>query len=219
MTDFYKGRVLHMKSVALACTVLVALSACAMDVDTYMSPERVEVHHQGYEQRMATASLGTSSLRTIADHYESHGEGPVDIAVTYDPDSSSNTAAKATDETLRIASALRRYGVPDVRSRLVPVSGQGRTSETIMNFDIVEARAPAGCATMGGLDGKPTAAHLDYKYGCTIESQLARQIASPKDLLGREGLDTADGRRQSNIVERYKTGAANPELEGVSTQD
>ena len=40
-----------------------------------------------------------------------------------------------------------------------------------------------------------------YRMGCTVETLLARQVARPSDLLGKQGFETnADGRRQERVV-------------------
>jgi type IV pilus biogenesis protein CpaD/CtpE len=56
----------------------------------------------------------------------------------------------------------------------------------------------------------------NYRFGCTLDTVVARQVR-PKDLAGRGGDDVMnDGRRNANIVERYRTGEPNKALEGES---
>jgi hypothetical protein len=48
--------------------------------------------------------------------------------------------------------------------------------------------------------------------------QLAKEIARPQDLQGREGLDVASGGRHYLIVEPYSEGKPNPPLAGEHVQ-
>jgi len=156
---------------------------------------------------------------SIADHYNHYGDGPVEVTVLYDPVSKKNTAMNAANAADRIASFLRTKGVRHVHADALPINGQGDLSETMISYDTVTAHAPAGCTTSGGLDGKQTAADENYIYGCNIETMISRQIANPRDLAGRDGLDAGSGRRQANVVEGYKTGAPNDSLEGESASE
>ena len=59
----------------------------------------------------------------------------------------------------------------------------------------------------------------DYRLGCTIETQISRQVARPGDLEGRDTMDNPDGRKTANTVEPYMTGAPNPALTGETASE
>src|SRR5690606_24951388 len=99
--------------------------------------------------------------------------------------------------------ALRKNGIANFSTDILPVQGQGDISRTLVSYGTVTARAPEGCEMMGGLDGKATGSGMEYQQGCTIEMILARQIARPADLAGRPGLDAGSGRRAANITDDY----------------
>ena len=211
-------------SLVAAVAVSLATGACSMDKPSWSAgkEQRVELRHGKEATRLPTASANEAALADVVAHYRSSGDGPVELTVTYDPKSKTNTAMKAADEAARIATYLRRKGTStDISSDILPVANSGDLSESIITYNSITAHAPQGCTSMGGLDGTPTGADEGYKYGCTIETQLSRQIASPKDLKGREGLSTdeTDGRRLSNILEGYRTGTQNEPLQGESASE
>jgi type IV pilus biogenesis protein CpaD/CtpE len=113
---------------------------------------------------------------------------------------------------------LRLSGVKNVTTRIMPVSGHGTASAVEISFATVKAQPPAGCTVMPGVEDRGTFIASDYKSGCTVDTLLSRQIARPADLKGREGLDAANGRRQTNIVESYRAGVGNSSLGGYTTQ-
>lgn len=198
---------------------LPVMASCAMDKDTYMNKKRVELVKSEHSRTMAMTDLDDKSLRGLVDHYQHYGEGPIEVYVTYDPESRTNTAMQATNEVARISKALRASGARELDVGVMPVAGQGADSQVLVNYRTVTARPPEGCDAMGGVDGKQTEADFNYKYGCTIETQVARQIARPRDLNGRAGLDAASARRQSNIIEPYKAAEPSEELQGETASE
>ena len=210
--------IVRMLTVAAVTVSPLAISACSMDRPTWVNGQRVELHQSSETTRLPVSEINDARLAGIAAHYRSSGEGAVYVTVTYDPKSKSNTAMKASGEAARISTYLRRKGAAEVTSDILPINNSGNNSEALITYDAVTAHAPRDCNAMGGLDGGETHSDEDYRYGCTIEMQLARQIANPKDLKGRDGLrpEEADGRRQANIVEDHRTGEPNAALEGES---
>lgn len=212
---FYKKPAFILYTACMAFCLLLA--GCSTDTNSRLAltqeqNKKISLHHNEIRQILPASEFDNEKLKAISAHYDNHGNGPVDVVVTYDPKSSGNTAMTAASEAARISGVLTKSGIANVQTDIMPVSGQGAQSRVMVNYKIVTAKAPAGCEAMGGLEGHETSANQDYIFGCTTQMQLARQIARPKDLLGREGLDTADGRRQSNIVEVYKTGVPNEAL-------
>jgi len=91
----------------------------------------------------------------------------------------------------------------------------------MVSFDTVQAQAPSDCTTMPGLEKNTTTRFIDdYKFGCSVETMVARQIARPSDLEGVSGLDDKDGgRRETNIVESYAAGEPQPDLESIGRSE
>jgi pilus biogenesis lipoprotein CpaD len=209
------------RTALLGCAVVLAtgLGACSMQTDTDMPQyKKVRLERGPAEQAMPVAALDAAALEAFAKEYNSLGDGPVELTVTYDPRSRTNTAMNATEHAARIARELRYHGVTDVRTSILPVNAQGDGAEALMRYEAVTAHAPEGCDYMGGLDGKDTMPQDDYVYGCTTQMLLARQVARPKDLAGRDDLAPRDARRAVGSVETYRSGADLPAIDVTTTQ-
>jgi type IV pilus biogenesis protein CpaD/CtpE len=198
----------------------VLLSACNMYAEGHLTPNRVQVEEQKFVQEIPTADLDHNYIAGVADRYYTQGDGPFDLVVTYDPRSSSNTAMKASSEMARLSKALTTQGVSDINASILPVNGQGEESQSIISFNSYNALAPKDCNVMEGVESTEVTLDQEYKMGCTVDTVFARQIARPKDLKGQApSMETSDGRRSSNIIERYRTGTPNEPLEGETASD
>lgn len=218
-------RIIHLMTTALALGALaLPLASCEskyrtdLGFDTFMSREKLTLRETDYSAEFGTAKLDRADLHAIAERYVHYGEGPLSLTVTYDPKSHTNSASHAATEAGRIATLLRNYGVPEVKTDIIPAAGKDGKSTAIVAYTGVVAQAPEDCQAMGGVDGHQTDTNPYYRFGCTMDMQLAKEIARPQDLQGRTGLDTASGRRQYMVIEPYKEGKPNPPLAGEHVQ-
>jgi type IV pilus biogenesis protein CpaD/CtpE len=201
---------------AASVAALLAVSGCSMEYDTNIPQKRVRLESGPAYKTMPAAAVDEATLHDFAAEYLRFGDGPVELTVSYDPRSKTNTAMNASDHAARIGSRLRTLNVPQVSSSILPVNALGEEAHVMMRYESTTAHAPEGCDYMGGLEGKATGAYMDYEYGCTTEMLLARQIARPKDLAGRDGMSAGDGRRQALTVDGYRRGQTPPTLSGYS---
>lgn len=196
-----------------------SLAACSMSAPTFMSRKKIEVVEDVRHLNMETARLDKAALSDIAGEYLDHGDGPVHVTVTYDPAVRGNTAMMATDNAARISSSLRRLNVGDVEAEILPVHGQA-ASTTLISYTNYTARAPGGCANFDTLDDNDPGNYRDYELGCSTETYIARQVARPQDLLGREGNENLeDGRKWGNVVEYHKEQVRNQPLNGEQASE
>ena len=192
----------------LCLAVLVPATACSLQEPTWVNSSRVEVHEEGFTDRFDTASLDKGTLRAIGVNYYRYGNGPMDISVSYDPRSGTNTAAAASREAGRIRDELSRNGVKSIRISTAGSEGSGDKSSTVISFPALTARPPENCGTMPGYSDLQTnlpdsaeGPSKGYEIGCTIETMMAKQVSRPGDLLGRPGFETdADARRQEAVI-------------------
>jgi pilus assembly protein CpaD len=186
---------------------------------TSLSQSRIQVTEEGVYEDVAVSDMTDARLVALAQEYNRHGSAPLDVVVTYDPKSYRNTAMAAGDNAVRVSKILRGAGVSDIKSSIIPVNAQGDEARIMISYHAVSAKAPDGCADMPGMDsGKSFEADPDYKLGCGVNSLIAKQVANPSDLLGKDDMgDTSDGRAASNIVEGYRKGAQNKPLKGESS--
>jgi len=199
---------------ALSLALLLFLAGCALDTPTQLTSKRAEVHAGNHDARVLTADFNAEMAQAVSAHYQRYGSGPVAVTVTYDPHSRSHTAQSARADAIRIEKALRAGGVTDVQTDILPVVDAA--PQTLLRYGTYTAHAPSGCGNMELIHDRGVESYRDYRLGCTTETYLARQLSRPSDLLGRDGIDDPDGRRLSNILDRYKTGEPNPVLQGLS---
>ncbi len=206
------------KFVVFLALILGGLTACDTNMyhETYITPKKMEVRESRFYAEAPASDVDGAYLQTAATIYEQSGRGPFQAVVTYDPDSSSNTARKASGKATAVSDALRGNGVDEVEVSTMPVVGQGSVSQVLLSYDSYEV-TPPDCDLMPGMEGNSVDPDPAYKLGCSVNTILARQIARPKDLVGQvDENTTSDGRRAAKIVEIYRAGSKDKKLEGES---
>lgn len=199
---------------------LVSLAACEMYAESRVNDRRMQVREEKLVEEIPTSRLNEATLEGIAQSYSENGRGAMDLTITYDPVSKTNTAMRAGDEAARLSRSLRREGVVDVNTSILPVREQGAESVAIISYSSYKTAPPPNCTLMPGYDKAVLEIDRSYKIGCSLETTFAKQIADPSDLLGdARATPQTDGRRSTNIVEGYRTGAPNKPLEGVSATE
>jgi len=64
--------------------VCLLLTGCLQE-PTKLSQNKVQVQQEKFTDNVAVASLNEAAIKGLAEHYRKHGDGPVDLTVTYDP--------------------------------------------------------------------------------------------------------------------------------------
>lgn len=211
-------------AIALLGVSAIGMSACEFNEPTQVNTSRVELREESFSKVYKKGEVEEGEIKMIAHHYYRYGAGDMNLTVTYNPRSKTNTAMEATREGAKIANALRINGVKNVAVDVLPVSGQ-KSSDVLVSYPMMVAQAPSGCDDMPGWKDGPMVDHKEtakYRYGCTIEKQLAKQISRPRDLMGRSGYTTStDGRRQQNVLSQggYYSGTPNEPLDGETASD
>jgi pilus biogenesis lipoprotein CpaD len=204
---------------AFLCLALsLSVSACKLREPDHFSKNTIRVEEEKVVHEVAVTDLTPVAVDALSTHYRRHGDGPLNLTVTYDPQSKQSSAMSARDDAVRVADLLRRNGVHNVKTSVLPVKDSG-SSGAIISYLGYNALAPKDCEVMPGLNNRAINADEDYKMGCSVDTLFARQIARPKDLLGQETSATVDGRRAANQVELYRTGQPNEALEGESASE
>ena len=202
----------------LILTASLVLSGCLYEPD-HFTTERVQVEEKPFSDAVSVSQIDEESIRGVAEHYNSQGDGVFDLTVTYDP-KTGNGAMQASDEAARLAGLLRKNGVEDINASIMPVKDTGADMKAMFSYTAYNALAPDDCDVMPGISSRTIETEEGYKLGCSIETMYARQIARPKDLKGQGMMDPqSDGRRSSNIVETYRTGVPNKPLGGETTTE
>lgn len=211
---------IFLKSILAAGVLFVGACESIVHEPTHINQNRLQVQEEEFFEDIAISDLDDGYIMALSKHYSRHGDGGVDLTVTYDPRSKASTAMHASNEIARISEGLRKNGVAHVETNIMPVKGQGSEARALISYNSYSALAPQDCNLMPGLRDLNVDNDKDYNLGCSVETVFARQIARPKDLQGRAQNDpTSDGRRASNVVELYRTGAFNEPLEGETASD
>lgn len=194
------------------------LGACSRTYEPgTVTPKRVQVEQDTRFVQYTLGELDEGAIDTLALDYGRQGSSVMDMTVTYDPKSGTNTAMKATQEAARLSKALGGKGVA-VKSNIMPVSESGEIG-VLLSYGGYNALAP-DCELMSGIEDRDHKTDLDYKMGCSVETMIARQIARPNDLLGRAPSSVyKDARGISNQIEGVRTGAPNEPLGGESASE
>lgn len=209
----------------LSASVLVSgllLQGCDKIVHepTKMSTSKLQVEEEAFFEDVTVEQMDSDYVAALAQHYTRQGEGGVELSVTYDPKSKTNTAMHASQHIARISSDFRKNGVENVETMIMPVKGSGNVSRALVSYNAFSVNVPDDCSMMPGIESRDIEPVEDYKLGCTRDALFAKQISNPNDLAGRADTnETSDGRRASNVVERYRTGAPNDALEGESATE
>lgn len=195
------------------------LAACGpQHTPSMMNTSKIELSRETMLDQIQLKDLNEATLTALASHYDQNGNGPLDLTMTYDPKAKDFTAMKALHELKHVRAALNKKGVIDITTQTMAVP-RGMPS-LMVSYDVVKAQAPSDCTPMPGLDNNETGRFIgDYKFGCGVESLLAKQIARPTDLEGQDGLGKRDARRDSVMIEGYSAGVPNSRLEGVERGD
>ena len=203
-----------MRVFIIVSTIMMSalLTACSMTPTSWVNADPVEVHSDHFVDTFALGDLNEDTVRAIAQVYDRYGNGVMNVGVT------AQNKAAAT----KIEQQFKRFGVHDVKVSATKPE-RGMKEMAVISFPALVAKAPESCGQMPAIQNDlPDTAQGDapYKFGCSIESALAKQVHNPKDLLGRDGFKTySDGARSEAVVSRrgYYGDAPNKPLSGESS--
>lgn len=198
-----------MKPLLLALLVMPIMAACSMDHPTFVNQGKMTVEEKPYHTELSTADLNDKAGSAVASDYSYKGTGPLKVTVTYNPKSRYyNTAMKATNAAADFARMLKKNGVEDIQTDILPVHNS-ETSMTYISYTRYSASPAEGCGeTIDEIDDYQKDAYRSYKLGCSVQTYMAQQMAKPADLLGRSDVHEETGaRKHANNIEGYKSGA------------
>lgn len=184
---------------ATAC----ALSACGPQTKpSMMNTAKPQLVSETAMQQVAVKDAKDGYLRMLSEDYRRYGSDTMNLALAYDPASKTYDAMKAFNDLATIKSKLNSFGVRSINAETIQGVGE---PVLLISYDAVKAAAPAGCNLFPGVEDNQTTRFIgDYRFGCTTETMLAKQIYRPSDLRGNDQLDPGDGRRAANSIEHYR---------------
>lgn len=199
-----------MKTVQTYATLFLGcflLAACTQTTPSMMNTSPIELRSETHMEQIPVEHVDDLSIAILAQQYTRFGDGPLELTMTYDPKSKSYTAMKALHTLKEVEDKLSVKGITNVKMDTLAVDGQ--KPALMVMYPSVQAQAPSDCGPMPGLNDNVTGREIvgPYKFGCGVETLMARQVYRPADLRGRGGevMDVNDGRRISNVMTTYHT--------------
>lgn len=204
-------------AMSLFCAGCSSIAESVLDTPSNISQDRVELHSGLWTQTLPAGDLNDTSITTISGEYLRYGASPLVLDLAY-PKGGKTESSFAYQQVTSLANRFRDQGLENVSIRLSPVDPDSPAAGAVtIAYAVQTAHAPLSCGTMAGLDGRAPKEDPNYKFGCSIETMLARQIARPADLSGRTGLPgEGDAERQANVTTPYRIGEPNEPLGGES---
>lgn len=212
-------KIYHFLIVGLALITQPFLSACALDRETYISGNRMEVVESFHQSEIPTAAVSQDAVIGMARDYRRYGGSPLEVTVSYNSKSQKNTARMASDNAARIVAAFKHEGVENVKANILPIK-DSEVSMTYFSYVANHARTDENCRNIEGIDSEEfTESVKDYKLSCSMDSYIAAQVSRPEDLLGRDTDVATDGRKAATNVSAYRWGTSlTSEIEAEATQ-
>lgn len=192
------------KGILLLLIGVSLLPACArQSTPSMMNPNKPQLVPETALQQRPVKNVNEGYLNYLAEEYSRYGAGSMQLSLSYDPAATNYSAVKAFKDLSRIKSGLESMGVRGISADTV--KAEGSEPMLMVSYDAVRAAAPAGCRNMPGFDdGLTTEKVGDYRFGCSVDTMLAKQIYRPGDLNGNAAYEDGDGRRAANSVEYYR---------------
>ena len=196
-----------MKKTTAFTFLLVAtlgLNACSrLNTPSMVNEARPRLLPETILEQIPVANISETDLYQIADNYQRYGVDTMQISLAYDPALKTYSAMKAFEDLSAVKAKLKKLGVRSITGETV--KSEGAIPTLLISYDSVTAQAPEGCRNMPGFDDGLTTGQIgDYKFGCSVDTMLAKQIYRPADLQGVGTSDPIDGRRATNSVEYYR---------------
>ncbi len=208
------------KKLALASLLSVGLllGGCDMSTPTKLRTGKIQVKEQMKTETLNANALDEGRIAVIAKDYLRNGRSKsLSLMLTYDV-GSEDAFVQARHQRSLFRKAFERQGVRNLNIDLLPVSDPAKVGRAIASYRAMSAAPPEGCTRMPGWDGVGHRASLeDYELGCEVDSVISKMVSDPEDLLGKDGSQDGDGRRQGAVVEGYRSGEPNEPLDGLSS--
>jgi pilus biogenesis lipoprotein CpaD len=183
----------------------IALTGCGkQSTPSMVNTTRPQLAPETMIQQVLVEDLNAAYIDHMSENYKRFGTSVIDLSLGYDETSKTYTAMNAFNDLSKVKAQLAKRGVKNVKAEAVKIN-KGEKPVLWINYDAVTAQAPEGCTTMPGLDNNTTRDIGAYKFGCSIDSMLAKQIYRPADLEGNGYMDPASGRKAQSSLEHYHT--------------
>jgi len=99
-----------MQKFIITLSALAFLSGCSVQSETWVSKAgRVEVKEDHFTDTFETAKMNKGMIHAVGDYYNRFGNGPMNIVVSFDPQSKTNTLPLAEKSLGAIRGGLSKW--------------------------------------------------------------------------------------------------------------
>jgi type IV pilus biogenesis protein CpaD/CtpE len=191
----------------LGFLTLMMMTGCGRDylyVPTMKTDQPITVKRADYQKAYKGVDLNDDILYGEAERYRSHGDGNIEILVTYDPSLGGGAADAATNKLVEISEFMRKNGVTQFTTHMMPVANSD--PQVLFSYKSYTAHGPKDCKSMMDMYDDDPVQFREYDHGCATNSMIAAQVARPKDLLGSDRLSPGNALRSDGAIDRYTSG-------------
>jgi pilus assembly protein CpaD len=177
----------------LGPTPLTPTSRFSLQVEPGVDRVALAVHETGLSENQ------TLALRDMVNRFAAEGAPMLTV------EAPSGDDPVASDIAWRIKGALEASGVPPYQVRVVTYVAPDPRAPVLVGFDTVRAVVPrcgqewSNLARTGNNAGSAN-------FGCSVNANLAAQIANPRDIVTPRAMTPSDAARRSVVFDRYRAG-------------
>ena len=177
----------------LGPTPLTPTSRFSLQVEPGVDRVALAVHETGLSENQ------TLALRDMVNRFAAEGAPMLTV------EAPSGDDPVASDIAWRIKGALEASGVPPYKVRVVTYVAPDPRAPVLVGFDTVRAVVPrcgqewSNLARTGNNAGSAN-------FGCSVNANLAAQIANPRDIVTPRAMTPSDAARRSVVFDRYRAG-------------
>lgn len=172
---------------------ITPLNRYSLQVEPGLDRIALAVHDQGLSANQRDA------IGQLAARYSVAGYG----AVTVEAPAGEDPAA--VQQTYAVRSALQAAGVPGDRIRIAAYDAPDPRAPVLAGFETVRAAVP-NCALAAGNLGSRYSNQSSNGFGCSVNANMAAQIADPRDIMGARAMTPADSGRAAVVFDNYRKG-------------
>jgi pilus assembly protein CpaD len=172
---------------------LTPLSRYALRVEPGLDRIALAVHEDGL------SSTQIAALRDLAVRYAGTGTGRIQIQ---GPSGDDPASAR---QTWAVRSALEAAGVPGQNIEVAAYDAPDPRAPVLAGFETVRAVIP-NCAAERRDMGPRYSNESSLGLGCAINTNIAAQIADPRDIIGARAMTPADSGRAAVVFDNYRKG-------------
>lgn len=177
----------------LGPTPLTPTSRFSLQVEPGLDRVALAVHETGLSENQ------TLALRDMVNRFAAEGAPMLTV------EAPSGDDPVASDIAWRIKGALEASGVPPYQVRVVTYVAPDPRAPVLVGFETVRAVVPrcgqewSNLARTGNNAGSAN-------FGCSVNANLAAQIANPRDIVTPRAMTPSDAARRSVVFDRYRAG-------------